>query len=55
MTNITALTVTDGRFTDGLGREVVLRGYNVSGETKLAERPRPNWRPGRPGTGDPRR
>ncbi|KAA0941769.1 cellulase family glycosylhydrolase [Streptomyces apricus] len=31
------LTVRDGRFTDGLGREVVLRGYNVSGETKLAE------------------
>jgi hypothetical protein len=30
-------TVKDGRFTDGLGREVVLRGYNVSGETKLAE------------------
>ncbi|MGW3025588.1 cellulase family glycosylhydrolase [Streptomyces sp. NPDC001221] len=32
-----ALTVRDGRLTDGLGREVVLRGYNVSGETKLAE------------------
>jgi hypothetical protein len=32
-----ALTVHDGRFTDGLGREVVLRGYNVSGETKLEE------------------
>ncbi|MFE6489536.1 endoglycosylceramidase, partial [Streptomyces sp. NPDC057757] len=32
-----ALTVEDGRFTDGLGREVVLRGYNVSGETKLDE------------------
>ncbi|MFF2997115.1 endoglycosylceramidase [Streptomyces sp. NPDC057950] len=31
------LTVDGGRFTDGLGREVVLRGYNVSGETKLAE------------------
>ena len=31
------LTVEDGRFTDGLGREVVLRGYNVSGETKLKE------------------
>nr|WP_246460490.1 cellulase family glycosylhydrolase [Streptomyces himalayensis] len=31
------LTADDGRFTDGLGREVVLRGYNVSGETKLAE------------------
>ncbi|BCL25888.1 cellulase family glycosylhydrolase [Streptomyces aurantiacus] len=31
------LTVHDGRFTDGLGREVVLRGYNVSGETKLDE------------------
>ena len=31
------LTVKNGRFTDGLGREVVLRGYNVSGETKLAE------------------
>ncbi|MFE2582675.1 cellulase family glycosylhydrolase [Streptomyces sp. NPDC059378] len=33
----TALTVSNGRFTDGLGREVVLRGYNVSGETKLEE------------------
>ncbi|WP_217237869.1 cellulase family glycosylhydrolase [Streptomyces sp. AC555_RSS877] len=33
----TPVTVQDGRFTDGLGREVVLRGYNVSGETKLAE------------------
>ncbi|GAA4893046.1 cellulase family glycosylhydrolase [Streptomyces coeruleoprunus] len=32
-----ALTVRDGRFTDALGREVVLRGYNVSGETKLEE------------------
>lgn len=32
-----ALTVENGRFTDGLGREVVLRGYNVSGETKLKE------------------
>ncbi|MET9449687.1 endoglycosylceramidase [Streptomyces cinerochromogenes] len=31
------LTVRDGRFTDGQGREIVLRGYNVSGETKLAE------------------
>ncbi|MEV7346350.1 cellulase family glycosylhydrolase [Streptomyces sp. NPDC093544] len=31
------LTVEDGHFTDGLGREVVLRGYNVSGETKLEE------------------
>ncbi|WP_406176722.1 cellulase family glycosylhydrolase [Streptomyces sp. NBC_00996] len=31
------LTVANGRFTDGLGREVVLRGYNVSGETKLEE------------------
>ncbi|MFS8197865.1 endoglycosylceramidase [Streptomyces sp. CWNU-52B] len=31
------LTVQGGRFTDGLGREVVLRGYNVSGETKLGE------------------
>ncbi|MFF5532708.1 endoglycosylceramidase [Streptomyces cinerochromogenes] len=31
------LTVRDGRFTDGRGREIVLRGYNVSGETKLAE------------------
>ncbi|MEU6184233.1 endoglycosylceramidase [Streptomyces coeruleorubidus] len=27
----------NGRFTDAAGREVVLRGYNVSGETKLAE------------------
>ncbi|MFF3906221.1 cellulase family glycosylhydrolase [Streptomyces sp. NPDC001848] len=33
----TTLTVQGGRFTDGLGREVVLRGYNVSGETKLEE------------------
>ncbi|MGW7378292.1 cellulase family glycosylhydrolase [Streptomyces sp. NPDC054794] len=33
----TPLTVHDGRFVDGQGREVVLRGYNVSGETKLAE------------------
>ncbi|MFD9223116.1 endoglycosylceramidase [Streptomyces sp. NPDC060064] len=32
-----AFTVDHGRFTDGLGREVVLRGYNVSGETKLEE------------------
>ncbi|MFG3497392.1 cellulase family glycosylhydrolase [Streptomyces sp. NPDC047928] len=31
------LTVRDGRFVDGLGREAVLRGYNVSGGTKLAE------------------
>ncbi|MFF8726774.1 endoglycosylceramidase [Streptomyces sp. NPDC015171] len=31
------LTVRNGRFTDGQGREIVLRGYNVSGETKLAE------------------
>jgi hypothetical protein len=33
----TALTVRDGRLVDGQGREVVLRGYNVSGETKLEE------------------
>ncbi|MFD5425459.1 endoglycosylceramidase [Streptomyces sp. NPDC127084] len=32
-----SFTVKDGRFVDGLGREVVLRGYNVSGETKLEE------------------
>ncbi|WP_037686692.1 cellulase family glycosylhydrolase [Streptomyces durhamensis] len=31
------LTVQGGRFTDGQGREIVLRGYNVSGETKLEE------------------
>ncbi|GAB3952994.1 cellulase family glycosylhydrolase [Streptomyces sparsus] len=31
------LTVEDGRFKDGLGREVVLRGYNVSGSAKLKE------------------
>src|SRR3954469_4066550 len=33
----TPLTVRDGRFVDGEGREVVLRGYDVSGETKLEE------------------
>ncbi|MFI1767131.1 endoglycosylceramidase [Streptomyces sp. NPDC020800] len=33
----TPLTVRGGRFLDGEGREVVLRGYNVSGETKLEE------------------
>ncbi len=33
----TPRTVPNGRVTDGNGREVVLRGYNVSGETKLAE------------------
>ncbi|MFH8798463.1 endoglycosylceramidase [Streptomyces sp. NPDC017936] len=33
----TPLTVSGGRFVDAAGREVVLRGYNVSGETKLAE------------------
>ncbi|WP_425247418.1 endoglycosylceramidase [Streptomyces sp. NEAU-NA10] len=33
----TPLTVSGGRFVDAGGREVVLRGYNVSGETKLAE------------------
>lgn len=32
-----SFTVEDGRFVDGLGRDVVLRGYNVSGETKLEE------------------
>ncbi|MFD7446560.1 cellulase family glycosylhydrolase [Streptomyces sp. NPDC059909] len=32
-----SFTVQDGRFVDGLGREFVLRGYNVSGETKLEE------------------
>lgn len=32
-----SFTVEDGRFIDGLGREVVLRGYNVSGGTKLEE------------------
>lgn len=31
------LTVRSGRFVDAHGREVVLRGYNVSGETKLKE------------------
>ncbi|MFC5638455.1 cellulase family glycosylhydrolase [Streptomyces bullii] len=33
----TPITVRDGRFTDAHGREIVLRGYNVSGETKLEE------------------
>jgi hypothetical protein len=33
----TALTASAAGFTDGYGREAVLRGYNVSGETKLAE------------------
>ncbi|MGW4565660.1 cellulase family glycosylhydrolase [Streptomyces sp. NPDC004561] len=33
----TPLTVRDGRLVDGQGRETVLRGYNVSGETKLDE------------------
>lgn len=33
----TPLTVTGTGFTDGYGRQVVLRGYNVSGETKLEE------------------
>jgi hypothetical protein len=32
-----ALTVQNGSFVDSYGRQVVLRGYNVSGETKLAE------------------
>ncbi|MFI2206235.1 cellulase family glycosylhydrolase [Streptomyces sp. NPDC020192] len=32
-----SLTVQNGRLTDGQGREIVLRGYNVSGETKLEE------------------
>jgi len=31
------LTVTPNGFVDGYGREVVLRGFNVSGEAKLAE------------------
>lgn len=31
------LTVQNGSFVDGYGRQVVLRGYNVSGETKLEE------------------
>ncbi|MET9913222.1 cellulase family glycosylhydrolase [Streptomyces sp. NPDC006476] len=31
------LAVQNGRFVDGNGREIVLRGYNVSGETKLEE------------------
>ncbi|MFJ4781725.1 endoglycosylceramidase [Streptomyces sp. NPDC088794] len=33
----TTLIVSNGRFVDATGREVVLRGYNVSGETKLDE------------------
>ncbi|MFJ1747547.1 cellulase family glycosylhydrolase [Streptomyces sp. NPDC088116] len=36
-TTATGVTVDGGRFTDGHGREVVLRGFNVSGETKLEE------------------
>jgi hypothetical protein len=31
------ITVSGGQFVDERGREVVLRGFNVSGETKLAE------------------
>ncbi|MFJ2115706.1 cellulase family glycosylhydrolase [Streptomyces sp. NPDC087850] len=31
------VSVNGTRFTDGYGREVVLRGFNVSGETKLEE------------------
>ncbi|MFI9802793.1 cellulase family glycosylhydrolase [Streptomyces sp. NPDC052301] len=31
------LTVQGGRLADGQGREIVLRGYNVSGEAKLEE------------------
>ena len=31
------LTVQNGEYVDGYGREVVLRGFNVSGESKLAE------------------
>ncbi|MEV6955525.1 cellulase family glycosylhydrolase [Streptomyces sp. NPDC051183] len=31
------VTVSGTHFVDGYGREVVLRGFNVSGETKLAE------------------
>jgi len=31
------LTVQNGSFVDGYGRQVVLRGFNVSGESKLAE------------------
>ncbi|MFE1377972.1 cellulase family glycosylhydrolase [Streptomyces sp. NPDC058740] len=33
----TEVTADGTRFVDGYGREVVLRGFNVSGETKLAE------------------
>jgi hypothetical protein len=33
----TPVTVQNGHFTDGSGREIVLRGYNISGETKLEE------------------
>ncbi|MET9436667.1 cellulase family glycosylhydrolase [Streptomyces sp. NPDC006551] len=36
-TRAAELTVDGTRFVDGYGREVVLRGFNVSGETKLAE------------------
>lgn len=31
------LTVQNGEYVDGYGRQVVLRGFNVSGESKLAE------------------
>ena len=34
---VASVTVDGSRFVDRYGREVVLRGFNVSGEVKLAE------------------
>ena len=37
LTQAPGLTVHNGTFVDGHGREIVLRGFNVAGEVKLAE------------------
>ncbi|MEV6610175.1 endoglycosylceramidase [Kutzneria sp. NPDC051319] len=37
VTETRGLTVHNGTFVDGHGREVVLRGFNIAGEVKLAE------------------